>query len=117
MQPDINPQPGPNGAELPVIYVPEHDTVYLGPANAYHWELINRSKALKSLYNQDSAWKQAPGLTPEGTDHIHGRMTWPDKEIHIIGGTPHTELLPRIYKALDAKPTPTTLEQPDWLFS
>lgn len=116
--PNQDHKPGPNGPELPFIYVPEHDTVYLGPPNSFHWDLIDSSKALKSLYDPKAAWTQAPGFTPEGSSHVHGRMTWPNKEVHIIGGTTRAqqEVLPRIYNALDAKPAAPAKSDPDWDF-
>lgn len=105
-QPEISHGKGLNGPELPFIYVPEHDTVYLGPPDAFHWELINRSKALKDLYNPDDAWKAAPGFTPAAVTHIHGRMTWPSKDIHVIGGInkDQSQYLNRITNALGAPP-------------
>lgn len=117
-QPNVDHGKGPAGPELPWIYVPEHDTVYLGPPNSYHWDLISSSKALKDLYdNPDAYWSQAPGFTEQGQGHIHGRMTWPDKDLHFIGGLTQAQqpFIPRIVKALDAKP-PSQPSDPEWDF-
>jgi hypothetical protein len=100
-QPTVDHGKGPAGPELPFIYVPEHDTVYLGPPGAYHHDLIASSKALKEMYDPDKAWKEPAGLTPEGVDHVHGRMSWPEKILHVIG-TPDEQYIPRIEDALEA---------------
>lgn len=117
--PTVDHGKGTSRNELPFIYVPDHDTVYLGPPNAYHWDLINSSKALKDIYDPDKAWKDAPGFTPEGHGHVHGRMTWPEKKLHIIGGTTAATqaLIPRIAEALDAPVPEQAQPDPDWDFS
>lgn len=111
-QPTVDHAKGPSGPELPFIYVPEYDTVYLGPPGAYHHDLIASSKALKDLYDPDKAWKMPPAFTAEGINHIHGRMTWPEKDLHILGGITDESkaLVPRIAEALDAN-VPTNLDE------
>jgi hypothetical protein len=114
-RPTVDHGKGPSGPELPWIYVPEHDTVYLGPPGAYHWDLINSSKALKGLYDPDDSWTAPPGFTPAGDMHVHGRMTWPDKKLAVIGGDDRG-FLPRIADALDAPVPEEKPQDPNWDF-
>lgn len=66
--------------ELPYIYTPQENQIWVGPANSYHHELIQRTPELQESY---SRWRgeQAPYLSRP--DHVHGRLTWPDRTIYV----------------------------------
>lgn len=73
--------PGPNGPEIPFIYAPEHGTVFLGPSEAYHHELIRKIPELAPAYPETLT--RAPFL--ENPSHTHGRMEWPSRNLHFFG--------------------------------
>lgn len=77
---NIHP-PGPSGPEIPFVYAPEHGTVFLGPSEAYHHELIRKVPELASAYPETLT--RAPFL--ENPSHTHGRMEWPSKDLHFFG--------------------------------
>lgn len=115
-KPTIEHPKGAGEADLPFIYAPEHDTVFLGPPGSYHWDLINSSRALKDQYDENEKWKGAPFVVHR--KHLHGRMEWPSKQLHFLGLTPEKRaFIPKVAEALEA-PIPEDINpQPDGVWS
>jgi 2'-5' RNA ligase len=80
-----HPRQGEKEPLLPFIYDPEEDVVHLGPANAYHWQLAQRTPELKDAYEGD--WNQ-PAFQAQSAGHIHGNMEWPSKHVTFFNGEP-----------------------------
>lgn len=72
-------------ATLPFIYDPSDDIVHLGPANSYHWELIQRTPELRVQYPMDKAYQGFSALSVPS--HLHGRLEWPAKHTDFMGLT------------------------------
>lgn len=95
------------GNDMPLIYEPKLDTIFLGPPGTYHWDLLRKTPELKDQYPADEAWTKAPFLV--NTEHMQGRMTWPGKEISFYGSIP-SELQQRIAEGLGG----TITQADDW---
>jgi hypothetical protein len=94
-----HPRQGTPEPNLPFIYDPESDIVHLGPAGAFHWQLIQKTPELHPAYDLTQAFHGPPG-TVTGVKHIHGQMEWPSKRLMFFSGDPETES--SIAQALDA---------------
>lgn len=106
----VHPKESNAEPTLPFIYDPATEIVHLGPAGAWHWQLINRIPELRQQYEGD--WNQpAVSAAPEG--HIHGHMEWPSRRTHFQSlTTPEEEST--IRQALGApEPEP---DAPHWDF-
>jgi len=99
--------------DLPFVYDPDSGIVHLGPAGAYHFQLIDRTPELREQYPEAGTWTQAPFLG--NPHHVHGAMEWPSRAVKFLGTNagPHEEA---IREALGA-PAPTPEEQHRWEFS
>lgn len=102
-RPNMNHPKGPNGTEHPFIYDPADDIVHLGPANSFHWELVDRTPELKSQYNMKNKLQGAPFRFTD--THVHGRMEWPGKIVHYYG-SPEPEVRQTVNDALGAREAP-----------
>lgn len=107
-RPEQRHPPGPNGDELPFTYDPDDNIVHLGPANAFHWELIQRTPELRAKYPMEDAYKQFSGIAVP--HHLHGRMEWPAKRTHFMGLTSDNDHRDIVNAALGATSAPDT----DW---
>lgn len=76
-----NSHPSPQGPELPYIYAPEHDRIFIGPVNSFHNDLIYHTPELRESYNYDGS---APFLNAP-KDHVHGRILWNQKTLTAYG--------------------------------
>jgi hypothetical protein len=110
---DFKPSVDHRGNELPWIYDPAANTVYLGPAKAFHWQLIRKIPQLSEQYPGEG-WNGAPFL--QNANHIHGRMSWPDLNV-IFYGSPTPEQKQEILEGLSL-PNKQATEAPteDWDF-
>jgi hypothetical protein len=107
-----DPHPkGPEGPELPYIYAPEHDRIFVGPANTYHWDLIQHTPELRAVYGDENYKNGAPFKNaPEG--HIHGRILWNPKKMVAYDQQAHPrEVLEQLAQALKVAPPEPV---PDW---
>lgn len=115
----FRPDPAhPGKTRLPFIYDPADDVVHLGPAGAYHWQLIQKTPELRQKYNEETAWTQ-PAYQDAATtnpDHVHGAMTWPSKELEFLTGTAPYDTRVRINDALGGPPLPPEDQAPTWDF-
>lgn len=88
--------PGEKEPQLPFIYNPDEDVVHLGPAGAYHWQLITKTPELRQHYQGD--WEQPAFQAQQEqvedeypASHVHGNMAWPSKRTTFLNGDPATE--------------------------
>lgn len=95
------------GNDMPFIYEPNLDTVFLGPPGTYHWDLLRKTPELKDQYPAEAAWTKAPFLV--NTNHMQGRMTWPGKEISFYGNIP-----PEVQQRIAAGLGGTITQADDW---
>jgi hypothetical protein len=113
-RPNQTHPPGRSGPDMPFIYDPHQDTVFLGPPQSYHWELLRHVPELAGQYPKDQDWTKAPFLV--NPEHVHGRMTWPGKETDFLGERVPYETRARVNEALGAPPPPED-DAPIWDFS
>lgn len=107
----VHPKEKSGEPTLPFIYDPQSDIVHLGPAGAWHWQLINRIPELRAQYESD--WDQpASNVAPEG--HIHGNMEWPSRRVQFQSYADPEEA-GNIRQALGA-PEPEQPDDPGWQF-
>lgn len=85
-RPDPVHPKGPEGPDMPFVYDPADDIVHLGPAQSYHWNLIQKTPELRSQYPVDQAYLGPPYASNRA--HLHGRMAWPSKNISFYGASP-----------------------------
>lgn len=108
----IHPK-GLGGTEVPFVYSPQHDTVFLGPNNTHHTELIRHTPELRELYGagDEGAMAYMQGRHPEGV--LLGRMGWPSRKLHFFNyGDVSPEQKSMVAQALGA-PEP---EEDPWKF-
>lgn len=99
--------------ELPFIYDPNDNIVHLGPAQSYHWQLINQAPELKPQYDMNRAFQGAPFA--QNPNHLHGRMEWPSKNIYYYNSSnPEVnQLRDKVSQGLGGQEAPS-LEDGDW---
>jgi hypothetical protein len=88
---------------LPFIYDPQEDVVHLGPANAWHWQLLQKTPELRDAY--EGEWDQ-PAWQATDLKHVHGNMEWPSKNITFFNGEPEQQ--EEIIQALGGQRTKRT---------
>lgn len=96
-----NSHPSPQGPELPYIYAPEHDRIFIGPVNSFHNDLIYHTPELRDTYGYDDP--NAPFLRAP-KDHVHGRIMWNQKTMTAYGRNHDPALLEQIADALKVSP-------------
>ena len=86
----IHPPTNTQGkADLPFIYDPQDNIVHIGPPNSFHWELIQRTPELRVQYPMDRAYAGMAAGWNE--NHLHGRLTMPDKITDFMGLRPSND--------------------------
>jgi hypothetical protein len=83
---NVHPRTNVEGtATLPFVYDPADKIVHLGPANSYHWELIQKTPELRVQYPMDRAFQEFSAMSVP--HHLHGRLEWPAKHTDFMGLT------------------------------
>lgn len=94
-RPDGRHPKGKGGVnELPWIWIPGQDRIFLGPPNSFHTELIQRFPTIWQHYGEsaeEAAKNYAANRHPEGS--LQGRVEWPKRRVHMFNADVPDEVI------------------------